>query len=143
MKVDEFVAAKLKRTQTLPSGLASDEEFLRRIHLDMTGLPPTAEDVLKFASDKRDSKAKRDELIEKLVGSDDYIDHWTNKWADLLQVNRKFLGTEGSSAFRSWIRNEVANNTPYDEFARKIITASGSNKDNPAASYYKLSLIHI
>ena len=137
-KVDEFVAAKLKRTKTLPSGLASDEEFLRRIHLDMTGLPPTAADVLKFASDKRDSKVKRDELIEKLVGSDDYIDHWTNKWADLLQVNRKFLGTEGSSAFRSWIRNEVANNTPYDEFARKIITASGSNKDNPAASYYKV-----
>ena len=137
-KVDEFVADKLKRTKTLPSEIASDEEFLRRIHLDLTGLPPTAEDVLKFAEDNRSSKIKRDELIDKLVGNDDYIDHWTNKWADLLLVNRKFLGTEGSADFRNWIRTEVASNTPYDEFARKIITASGSNKVNPPASYYKV-----
>ena len=137
-KADEFVAAKLKRTKTLSSGLASDEEFLRRIHLDLTGLPPSAEEVRKFTADERDSRAKRDELIDKLVGNEDYIDHWTNKWADLLQVNRKFLGTEGAAQFRKWIRNEVASNTPYDQFAHKVITASGSNKDNPAASYYKI-----
>jgi len=137
-KVDEFVAAKLRRTKTLSSGLASDEEFLRRVHLDLTGLPPGVEEVRKFAADKRDSRSKRDELIDRLVGSDDYIDHWTNKWADLLQVNRKFLGVEGAAQFRKWIRNEVASNTPYDEFARKVVTASGSNKDNPAASYYKI-----
>ena len=100
-KVDEFVADKLKRTKTLPSEIASDEEFLRRIHLDLTGLPPTAEDVLKFGEDNRSSKIKRDELIDKLVGNDDYIDHWTNKWADLLLVNRKFLGTEGSADFET------------------------------------------
>lgn len=137
-KIDEFVAAKLKRTKTLSSGLASDEEFLRRVHLDLTGLPPSAEEVGEFTADKRDNRAKRDELIDRLVGSDDYIDHWTNKWADLLQVNRKFLGAEGAAQFRKWIRNEVAVNTPYDQFARKVITASGSNKDNPAASYYKI-----
>ena len=137
-KVDEFVASKLKRTKTLPSNLSSDEDFLRRIYLDLTGLPPTSEDVRNFAGDKRDSKMKRDELIDKLVGSENYIDHWTNKWADMLLVNRKFLGTDGSSTFRKWIRDEIANNTPYDEFARKIITASGSNKDNPPASYYKI-----
>ena len=56
----------------------------------------------------------------------------------LLQVNRKFLGTQGAVAFRDWIRGEIENNTPYDEFCHKIITASGSNKDNPAASYYKI-----
>jgi hypothetical protein len=137
-KVDEFVAAKLKRVRTLSSGLASDEEFLRRILLDLTGLPPSAEEVRKFTADKRDTKIKRDELIDNLVGSDDYIDHWTNKWADLLQVNRKFLGAEGASQFRKWIRNEVAGNTPYDQFAHKVITASGSNKDNPPASYFKI-----
>jgi WD40 repeat protein/mono/diheme cytochrome c family protein len=136
--VDELVAAKLKRTKTLSSGLASDEEFLRRVYLDLTGLPPSLEEAGKFIADKRGSKDKRDELIDQLVGNGDYIDHWTNKWADLLQVNRKFLGTEGASQFRKWIRNEVANNTPYDEFARKVITANGSNKENPAASYFKI-----
>jgi len=121
-----------------PSGLCSDTDFIRRVHLDLTGLPPNSEVVKKFLADKRDTQTKRDELIDQLIGNDDYVDHWANKWADLLQVNRKFLGAEGAKAFREWIRNEVKMNTPYDEFARKIITASGSNKTNPAASYYKI-----
>ena len=56
----------------------------------------------------------------------------------MLQVNRKFLAPEGTKMFREWIRKEVAANTPYDQFARKIITASGSNKENPPASYFKI-----
>ena len=116
-----------------PSGLCNDSDFIRRIYLDLTGLPPTMEVVKKFLADKRDTQTKRSELIDQLVGNDDYVDHWSNKWADLLQVNRKFLGTEGAKGFREWIRNEVKINTPYDEFARKVITATGSNKTNPAA----------
>ena len=53
-------------------------------------------------------------------------------------MNRKFLGDEGTKRFRDWIRKEVADNTPYDEFAQKILTATGSNQENPAASYYKV-----
>ena len=81
---------------------------------------------------------KRDELIDQLIGSPDFVDYWTNKWADLLQVNRKFLGVEGSAAFRTWIRAQVATNVPYDKFVRTIITASGSNRENPAAAYFKI-----
>ena len=77
-------------------------------------------------------------MIDKLIGSEDCLDHWTNKWADLLQVNRKYLAPEGAAEFRQWIRKELAANTPYDEFARKLLTASGSNRENPAASYYKI-----
>ena len=77
-----------------PSGVCTDAEFIRRIQLDLTGLPPTADQVKAFLSDKTPSRQKRDALVDKLVGNEDYIDHWTNKWADLLQVNRKFLGTE-------------------------------------------------
>ncbi|MGI9471797.1 MAG: DUF1553 domain-containing protein, partial [Rubripirellula sp.] len=55
-----------------------------------------------------------------------------------LQVNRKFLGVEGSTKFRDWIRSAVAENRPYDEFAQQILTASGSNNENPPASYYKV-----
>jgi WD40 repeat protein len=136
--LDKLVAAKWKRMRIQPSGLCTDAEFVRRVRLDLTGLPPSADDVRKFLADKRESRVKRDELIDKLIGSPDYIDHWANKWADLLQVNRKFLGAEGSKAFREWIRNEVASNTPYDDFVRKIVSANGSNKENPAASYYKI-----
>lgn len=137
-KIDEFVAAKWQRMKILPSELCSDEDFIRRAYLDLTGLPPTAAEVRAFIADKRAVREKRDAVIDRLIGSPEYVEHWSNKWADLLQVNRKFLGEEGAKLFRGWIREEVAANTPYDQFARKIITASGSNRENPAASYYKV-----
>jgi WD40 repeat protein len=137
-RIDELVASKWQRMKIRPSGVCSDAEFIRRATLDLTGLPPSSEEVRAFMADPADPKAKREALIQKLIGCDAYVDHWTNKWADLLQVNRKFLAPEGAAAFRKWIRDEVAKNTPYDEFVRKIIDADGSNKDNPAASYYKI-----
>ena len=136
--IDGLVYDKLKQVKVLPSGLCTDSEFIRRIHIDLTGLPPTAEDVRAFLADPRDSKVKREALVDKLVGSPDYIEHWTNKWADLLQVNRKFLGDPGAKAFREWIRKAVADNMPYDKFARALLTASGSNLENPPAAYYKI-----
>lgn len=137
-RVDTLTAAKWQRLKIQPSGLCSDEDFLRRVTLDLTGLPPTSAQVLAFLADQRPSQQKRDALVDQLIGSPSYVEYWTNKWADLLQVNRKFLGVEGSVAFRKWIRTEIAANTPYDEFVRKILTADGSTKDNPAASYYKI-----
>ena len=136
--IDELVAAKWKRMKILPSELCTDEEFIRRAHLDLTGLPPTVEDVRAFLDDSRPTQEKRNEVIERLVGSNDYVDYWANKWADLLQVNRKFLGSEGAAAFRDWIREQVKENVPYNEFSYDILTASGSNRENPAASYYKI-----
>lgn len=136
--IDGHVAGKLERMKILQSGLCTDAEFVRRVHLDLTGIPPTSDAVRKFLADERDSKTKRYELIDQLIGTADFVDHWTNKWADLLQVNRKFLAPQGATAFRSWIRKEIEENTPYDEFARKVLTAEGSNKENPAASYFKI-----
>ena len=137
-KVDDLVAAKWRRMKIEPSGLCNDAEFLRRVYLDLTGLPPKAEDVRAFLADKRDTKVKRDELVDKLIGSKEYVEYWTNKWADLLQVNRKFLGPEGSAAFRKWIRDQVNANVPYDQFVRAILTSGGSNREHPEASYYKI-----
>ena len=125
-KIDELVAAKWKRMKILPSGLCNDADFIRRVYLDLTGLPPTADDVRKFLADQRDSRVKRDELVDRLIGSPDFVDYWTNKWADLLQVNRKFLGVEGSVAFRNWIRAQVAANItlrqvrPHDHDGQRL-----------------------
>ena len=137
-RIDELTAAKWQRMKILPSGVCSDTDFIRRVYLDLIGLPPEAEDVRAFLADTRDARTKRAELVDRLIGSDDYIEYWTNKWADLLQVNRKFLGAQGAAAFRAWIREQIAGNRPYDEFVRDVITASGSNKEHPAASYYKI-----
>lgn len=137
-RIDELVAQKWERMKIVPSELASDTTFLRRIHLDLTGLPPTSEAVREFLADPATTQAKRWARIDRLIGNDDFIEFWTNKWADLLQVNRKFLGVEGSRKYRDWIRNAVQENRPYDQFARQILTASGSNNTNPPASYYKV-----
>ena len=137
-KIDELTAAKWQRMKIMPSDLCDDTDFLRRVSIDLTGLPPSADDVRAFVADARPSKVKREAVVDKLIGNPDFVDYWTNKWADLLQVNRKYLGVEGSVAFRNWIRGQVAANTPYDKFVASIITASGSNKDNPAAAYYKI-----
>ena len=137
-RIDELVAAKWQRMQIEPSGLCTDSDFLRRIYLDLTGAPPTAEEIRTFLADTTPTRVKRDAVIDRLIGSPEFIDHATNKWCDLLQVNSKFLGTPGVQLFREWIRKEIAANTPYDQFVRKIVTASGSNKANPAASYWKI-----
>ncbi len=137
-RIDELVAKKWERMKIEPSGLCSDDEFLRRVHLDLTGLPPKAEDVRAFLADTRPTRVKREALVDKLIGNADFVDHWTNKWADMLQVNSKFLGAEGAASLRSWIREQVVQNTPYDRMAYRIVTASGSTKDNPAANYYKI-----
>ncbi|MEQ1859706.1 MAG: DUF1549 and DUF1553 domain-containing protein [Chthoniobacteraceae bacterium] len=137
-RIDELVAAKWQRMKIAPSGLCTDEEFLRRAHLDLTGLPPGPEEVRAFIADTAPAQEKRSAVIDKLIGSPVFVDHWTNKWADLLQVNSKFLGGEGAKGFRDWIREQIEKNAPYDQFARAILTATGSNKENPAASYWKI-----
>ena len=136
--IDQLVSNKWERMKIQPSGVVEDHEFLRRVRLDLTGLPPSVEELREFQKDLRPSILKRMAKVEELIGSKDYVDHWANKWADLLQVNSKFIGREGATAFRDWIRKSIESNQPYDQFARDVLTASGSNKDNPAASYYKI-----
>lgn len=136
--IDKLVYEKLKKTKTLPSGLCTDDQFARRVYLDLSGLPPTPEQLNAFLNDDRETWQKRNELIDQLIGSSEYVDYWTNKWADLLQVNRKYLGAEGAKNFRNWIRQRIESNMPYDEFAHSILVASGSNRTNPAASYFKI-----
>ena len=137
-KVDKLVAQKWERMKIKPSGLCTDAEFIRRVYLDLTGLPPTADQVREFIEDQTETQKKRNAVIDKLIGNDEFVEHWSNKWSDLLQVNRKYLGVPGASSFRNWIRDQVKSNRPYNEFAFEILTASGSNRENPPAAYYKI-----
>ena len=136
--VDALVYKKLERVKTLPSGECTDAEFIRRIYLDLTGLQPNSRTVRAFLLDTRNSKLKRDEVVDRLIGSAEFIEFWTNKWCDLLQVNPKFLGPQGADALRGWVRQAVASNRPYDEFVASVLSASGSTVNNPPAAYYKV-----
>ena len=137
--IDTLVNNKLKRLKILPSRLCTDAEFLRRVSLDLTGLPPSSADVRAFLNDPRDSQAKRAAKIEDLLDSPGYVDQWSHKWSDLLLSNRKFINEKGVWAFRNWIRQAVAENQPYDEFVYELMTTSGSTLENPAANYYRIA----
>ena len=137
--IDKLVNAKLQRMKILPSGTCSDAEFLRRASIDLTGLPPTVEQVKLFLADKQPKIEKRNAKIDQLIGSPQFIEHWTLKWSDLLLSNSKFITEKGSWAFRNWIRRAVATNMAFDKFVYQLMTANGSTFENPAANYYRIS----
>jgi len=137
--VDTHVNNKLKRLKIQAAGLCTDAEFLRRVSLDLTGLPATGEQTKAFLNDPRDSRTKRLAKINELLDSPDYVDHWTLKWSDLLLSNRKFINEQGVWAFRNWIREQIATNRPYNEFVFDLMTASGSTLENPPANYYRIA----
>jgi hypothetical protein len=137
--IDKLVDDKLQRIKAIPSGLCTDADFIRRVYLDVIGVPPTADVVRAFLTDKTPTQRKRSALIDQLLESPDYVENWTNKWSDLLSVNRKYLGEKGTWKFRNWIRTEIADNRPYNEFVRDIITASGSSYEHPAAAYWRVA----
>jgi hypothetical protein len=136
--IDPLVNAKLRRMKALPSELCTDAEFIRRVSLDLTGLPPKAERVRAFLADTTNSKEKRNKLIDELIGSPDYVKFWANKWADLLQCNSENLGQKGVWVYRQWIEERIAKNMPYDEFVRALLLAEGSAYQNPAVNYLRV-----
>ena len=137
--VDTLINGKLQRMKILPSASADDAEFLRRISLDIAGVPPTSEEVLAFVADTTDPVAKRAAMVEKLLSSPMYVEHWTLKWSDLLLNRRKTVTERGVWAFRNWIRQSIASNKRFDQFAEELITANGSAYENPAANYFRIA----
>ena len=133
--IDEFVFAKLRRLNILPSELSSDEEFLRRVCLDLTDTLPPPQRVREFLEDR--DPGKRDRLIEVLFNSPEYIDYWTFRLADLFRVAMYSTGKlKDTRMYWEWIRDAVARNRPYDRIARERIGAQGY--DGPSRHYYHL-----
>jgi hypothetical protein len=135
--IDTHVHSKLRKIKTAPSELCTDAEFIRRVFLDLTGMPPRPERVRAFLSDPTPSREKRDKLVDELAGSPEYVAFWSNKWADLLQLNSETLGQKGVWLLRNWIRQSLSENKPYDQFVRELLTAEGSSFENPAVNYFR------
>jgi hypothetical protein len=134
--IDELVLAKLQNLNVPPSPQASDSEFLRRAFLDTIGVLPSVEETRAFLADT--SADKRDRLADALLARPEFVDYWSYKWSDLLLVNSEKLRPAAMWSYYQWIRNQVAANTPWDEFARRIVTATGSTLENGAANFFVL-----
>lgn len=133
--IDRHVFAKLKALRMTPSALCPDEVFVRRVHLDLCGMPPTAEEARGFVADN--SPDKRERLVEKLLTTADFADFWSLKWADTLRVESRTMDVTGMTAFHRWIRDAVAQNMPVDQFAHAILAAQGSTYTVPQTNFYR------
>jgi hypothetical protein len=134
--IDELVLKQLMRLNLPPSPPASDEEFLRRVYIDTIGTLPTADEARTFFADA--SPDKRERLIDRLLGRPEFVDYWAYKWSDLLLVSSEKLSPTAMWAYYHWIRQQVAQNTPWDGFVKNIITARGSTLENGAANFFVL-----
>ncbi len=134
--IDEMVLAKLQSLRIPPSPQATDAEFIRRVHVDTIGTLPTAEETRRFLEDP--SATKRDQVIEELLARPEFVDYWTYKWSDMLLLNGTRLRPDAIEAYYQWIHREVQQNTPWDQFVHKIVTAKGSSVKNGATNFYAL-----
>lgn len=134
--VDDLVLRKLAVLHIPPSGDCTDAEFIRRAYLDAAGILPTPEEVRQFVTDT--APDKRGNVIDRLLGRPEFVDYWTYKWSDLFLVSSGKLQQPAVWAFHRFLRESVAENKPWDRFAREIVTAAGSTFDRGEANYFAL-----
>lgn len=127
--IDNIIFDRMAKDSIESAPLSTDEEFVRRIYLDITGRIPSATDVTTFLADT--SATKRDALVDKLIGSPEYVDKWTMFFGDLYKNNARSTNvnrfTGGRDAFYNYIKDAISKNKPYNQMAREMIANDGDN----------------
>ncbi len=125
--IDDEIFTRMANANIQSAPVASDEEFLRRVTLDLIGRIPSATDVADFLNNV--SSAKRDAMIDGLLASPEFTDKWTLFFGDLFENNvtsqHVSRGIQGRDAFYLFLKDSIAQGKPYDEMAREMITATG------------------
>jgi hypothetical protein len=137
-ELDRIVFAQLARLNLEPV-LCSDAVFVRRAYLDVLGTLPTAREAREFILDP-DASNKRKALIDNLLERDEFADYWAMKWGDVLRIKAEFpvnLWPNAAQAYHRWVKAALAENKPYDQFARTLLTSSGSNFRVGPVNFYR------
>jgi hypothetical protein len=137
-EIDRIVFAKLSSLNIQPV-LCSDSVFVRRAYLDVIGTIPTAEEARAFIEDT-DTENKRRLLIDRLLERDEYADYWSMRWGDILRIKAEFpinLWPNAAQSYHRWLRASIVQNKPYDQFARELLTSSGSNFRVGPVNFYR------
>jgi len=137
-RLDELVLARQLETGFPPSTQCSDEVFLRRAYLDIIGTLPTVGEAREFLD--APGRAKRARLIDELLARDEFAVYLGLKWCDLLRVKAEFpsnLWPNAVQAYHRWVVDAFRNNMPYDQFARALLTTSGSNFRDAPVNFYR------
>jgi Protein of unknown function (DUF1549)/Protein of unknown function (DUF1553)/Bacterial Ig-like domain (group 2) len=133
--VDELVFSKLRKIKVNPSPVCDDATFIRRVTLDLLGLPPTADEARRFVSDP--SAGKRSALINTLLERPEFAEWWAMKWSDLLRIEEKTLDRKGVENFHGWLRDAFATHKPLDRLVREVVAGRGSTYEVPPANFYR------
>jgi hypothetical protein len=139
--IDTHVAENLNKLQIIPSDLAGDEAFLRRVFLDIVGLPPTLADREKFLADTR--KDKRDLVVDELLGRKEFTEMWVMKWAELMQIRTFNNGPQQVSYkaalnYYQWLRERIAGNVPFNTLVKELLSAKGGTFSSPATNFFQI-----
>jgi Protein of unknown function (DUF1549)/Protein of unknown function (DUF1553)/SLA1 homology domain 1, SHD1 len=131
-KIDEIVNLNLKTKGEKPNALASDEQFVRRVYLDLVGRIPTREETVDFLGDT--SPSKRAKVIDKLVTSDGFNSRMFDYFSDMLRMaddaqKAKFF------SYEEWFKDQLRVNRPWNEIVKDMMTADGKLLENGAAGY--------
>jgi Protein of unknown function (DUF1549)/Protein of unknown function (DUF1553) len=141
-EIDRLVAQELGKAKIQPAALTTDEQFVRRVWLDLTGSLPMPADVKDFLSSRDPNK--RAKLIDKLLASDEYARHWAHYWRNVIASRTSDQrGQRLAGHFDKWMTEELKKNVPWDTIVRAMITASGSirfdDPDRNGAAYFLAS----
>jgi Protein of unknown function (DUF1549)/Protein of unknown function (DUF1553) len=135
--VDQLVGKKLHQLRILPSGQCSDEEFLRRVTVDITGLLPTEEEYQRFINDTAADKRAR--LIDQLLERREFSEIWAMKFAQLLMIkSTNQVSYKSAFLYNQWLTESFAKNVPLDEIVRELFNATGGTFGNPATNFYQI-----
>lgn len=132
--IDDLVLAQLQRLNLKPSGRAHDSTFARRAYLDTIGRLPAPQEVESFVNDTTPDKHAR--LADTLLHAPEFVDYWAYKWSDVLLVTGSKLRPEAVKTYYHWIRQRVAENTPWDQFVREVVTARGAALSEGEVNFY-------
>lgn len=125
-ELDRFVVAKLEAANLAPGPVVDDWGFLRRVSLDVRGLPPTPEEAAQFFADK--SPDRRAKFIDRMLADPSWADRWVGYWQDVLAENPNMVNPtlNNTGPFRWWIYESFLDNKPLDRFAAELIEMQGS-----------------
>ncbi|MCG3131820.1 MAG: hypothetical protein FLDDKLPJ_02630 [Phycisphaerae bacterium] len=130
--IDRFIAKRWQEAGLRPVKLADPFDYIRRVTLDLVGRIPTFEEVDAYVSGPR--KDRDLNLVNRLLASREYAEHWAIFWGDLLLEQYRIDGVE-NNAYREFILKSLEENKPYDRWVREMIAARGMVRDNPAAAF--------
>ena len=137
--IDRLVFDKLKLLRMHPSGVCSDETFLRRAFLDIVGVLPAREDFEKFVADR--APDKRERVIDDLLGRKEFSELWVMKWAELLQIrtdDNRQVSYKTALGYFNWLQSRVEDNVPFNVMIQELLAASGGTFNLPATTYYQI-----